>query len=241
MYDIDNEYLAGAEGQSMEIPRFYFSHVYDDLKPLLAEHAVSRKKFSKGELIFSSESPLDFCMLIEKGLSSYSIIHESGAVKTLFYHAEGSLFPTYSSMREYRLLEYNMAVTDVEGLILPQKKLGELMTTHPVLMQRVLSSYLDMFNFLIFDSINQSYNSAFVRVCNFLYLYSEYLGDTINIKHDINLTHEDISNVVAVSRVQVSYIISKLKKELVIASSRGRIRIENRMLLRKYCSGETLA
>ncbi|WP_373880323.1 helix-turn-helix domain-containing protein [Martelella alba] len=97
-----------------------------------------------------------------------------------------------------------------------------------------------MFNFLIFDSINQSYNSAFVRVCNFLYLYSEYMNNAGNPFCDINLTHEEISNVVAVSRVQVSYIISKLKKELVISSSRGRLRVENKALLGKYCSGETL-
>ncbi|MDF7659010.1 Crp/Fnr family transcriptional regulator [Erwiniaceae bacterium L1_54_6] len=240
MYHLPHIYLSGNERQPMEIPKFYFSHVFDDLKPLFAQFATGRKSFKKGELIFSSESPLDFCLLIEKGLSSYSVIHESGAVKTLFYHAEGSLFPTYSSLRTYRLLEYNMAVTDVEGLILPQKKLAELMQQHPELMQRVLSAYLDMFNFLLFDSINQSYNSAFVRVCNFLYLYSEYMQDSGMQFYDINLTHEEISNVVAVSRVQVSYIISKLKKESVISSSRGRIRVENKKMLGKYCSGETL-
>jgi CRP-like cAMP-binding protein len=222
----------------IETPRCFFSRSFDDFQVLLEKHAVCKKIYRPGSIIFSSDQEIDFCMLIERGLSSYSLIHESGAVKTLFYHSTGSLFPTYASMSSYGLLEYNVAVTEVEGWVLPQSTLRELMLSNPDLMERVLRVYLEMFNFLIFDSINQSYNSAMTRVCNFLYLYSYYVDKNAILEVDVNLTHEEISNFVAVSRVQVSYILGKLKSSGVLLTARGKIKILSMNLLRAYCSNE---
>lgn len=47
-------------------------------------------------MIFSSAKPLDFCLYIDSGLISYSVLHESGAEKTLFYHGVGNPFPNLS-------------------------------------------------------------------------------------------------------------------------------------------------
>jgi len=222
-------------------PRCFFVDNFQDFRELFRKHATCTKVYKPGDVIFSSEEKIDFCMFIDSGLSSYSLIHESGAIKTLFYHSGGSLFPTYASMANYGLLECNVAVTEVKGFVLPQTTLRQLMLSDPDLMERVLNVYLEMFNFLIFDSINQSFNSAMVRVCNFLYLYCFYVGNNREHDLDVNLTHEEIANFVAVSRVQVSYILGKLKSLGVIVTYRGKIKIISMSMLGGHCSSEVVA
>ena len=89
----------------MDTPRFYFTDTFREFRPLLEKYSTKKKCFEKGSMIFSSAKPLDFCLYIDSGLISYSVLHESGAEKTLFYHGVGNLFPTYQSPRQYKICE----------------------------------------------------------------------------------------------------------------------------------------
>ena len=89
----------------MDTPRFYFTDTFREFRPLLEKYSTKKKRFEKGSMIFSSAKPLDFCLYIDSGLISYSVLHESGAEKTLFYHGVGNLFPTYQSPRQYKICE----------------------------------------------------------------------------------------------------------------------------------------
>ena len=80
----------------MDTPRFYFTDTFREFRPLLAEEQHKEKTFRKGSMIFSSAKPLDFRLYIDSGLISYSVLHESGAEKALFYHGVGNTFPNLS-------------------------------------------------------------------------------------------------------------------------------------------------
>lgn len=224
----------------MDIPRFYFTNEFCDFKELLEQHSVERRIFPKGSTIFSSSEKLDFCLYIEKGLSRYSIVHENGGEKTLFFHGEGSLFPTYSSSKRYRIGELSVAITDVEGFVVPQATLKELMGQNPALSERVLEAYLEMFNYLIFESINQIYNNAYIRLCNFFHLYMEYLEGNRENKYRIYFTQEELAKIIGVSRVQISHILKTLREQKIIQNYRNRIEILDEERLQEQCSGETV-
>ena len=222
----------------MDRPKFYFTNVFNQFKPLLLEYSMGRKRFPKGSTMFSSAQTLDFCFYIESGLARYSVMHESGAEKTLFYHGAGSMFPAYSSPRQYRINEFGFSISEIEGFVISQKRIKELMTQNVALMKKILDTYLEMFNFLVFDSINQCYSSAYVRLCNFLYIYMEDRNSTGEDGLEIRLTQEELASIVAVSRVQISAILNRLRNQKIIQTDRKRICIRNIELLAEQCTGE---
>lgn len=224
----------------MDIPRFYFTDEFCEFKELFEEHSLGRRIFPKGSTIFSAQEDLDFCLYIEKGLCRYSIMHENGGEKTLFFHGTGSLFPTYSSPKRYRIGEISTAITQVEGIVISQQELKILMEENKALTKQVLNAYLDMFNYLIFESINQIYNNAYIRLCNFFHLYMEYLEKNKEDKYTICFTQEELAKIVGVSRVQISHILKTLREQKIIKNYRNRIVILDEEKLIEQCSGETV-
>ena len=180
----------------------------------------------------------DVCIYIERGWCQYAVIHDSGRENNLFLFGPNTLFPTYTSPKRYHIGEIGTAITDVEGLVLSQKKLNALMNADSLLMKSVMDNYLEMFNYLIFDSINSSYNNAYIRVCNFLELFSNYLRETDG--QMIRMSQEDLAKVVGVSRVQVSHIITELKRQGIIETGRNQITVQDEGKLREYCTGEII-
>lgn len=224
----------------MDMPRFYFTHDYEQFKILLKENSKNKKFYKKGATIFSSEPELDFCFFIEKGLVAYSVLHDSGAQKLLFYHGEGSLFPTYKSPKKYAIGEIAYAVTDVEGFAISQTKVAQLIDQNTQLMRCVLNNYLEMFNFLIFDSINQCHNTSYMRVCNFLYLYLSTLKKSDPSTSTLYIGLAEIAQFIGVSRVQVSNVFRILREKSILDNTRGKIKIENYERLREACSPEII-
>ncbi len=224
--------------EKKDIPKFYFTNNFLKFHQLFQDNSIARKVFKKGSILLSENNGGDSCVYIEKGWCQYSVIHDSGREKNLFLFGPHTLFPTYTSPKRYHIGEIGTAITDVEGLVLTQKRLNALMDGDHRLTKSVMDNYLEMFNYLIFDSINSSYNNAHIRVCNFLELFSNYLRETDG--QTIQMSQEDLAKVVGVSRVQVSHIIAELRRQGIIETGRNQITILNEEKLREYCTGEII-
>lgn len=224
----------------MDTPKFFFTNEYQQFRSLLKQHSCSERFYPKGDTVFSSETDLDFCLYIDKGLVAYSILHDSGAQKLLFYHGEGSLFPTYKSPKTYAIGEVAYAITDVTGFVISQVDLQHLIDHNIALTKCVLNNYLEMFNFLIFDIMNQCHNTSYVRVCNLLYLYLESRRKTEPSACMIYITQDELAQFIGVSRVQVSNVFKMLRNEGILENSRGKIKILDVDRLKENCSSEII-
>ena len=103
---------------------------------------------------------------------------------------------------------------------------------------RVLETYAMYINLFIYESAHQDYNSAFIKVCNLLYLFS--LHSPADTPERIDLTQQDIADILAISLVNVTNNLARLRKEKVIVSHRRWIEITDYPKLVSYCSIETI-
>lgn len=224
----------------MDTPKFFFTNEYRKFRPLLKQYSCSERFYPKGDTVFSSETDLDFCLYIDRGLVAYSILHDSGAQKLLFYHGEGSLFPTYKSPKTYAIGEIAYAITDVTGFVISQANLQHLIDRNIDFTKCVLNNYLEMFNFLIFDIMNQCHNTSYVRVCNLLYLYLESRRKTEPSACMLYITQDELAQFIGVSRVQVSNVFKTLRDEGILENARGKVKILDVGRLKENCSSEII-
>lgn len=91
-------------------------------------------------------------------------------------------------------------------------------------------------NSLLFSSIHQEYNPSLVKICNLLYLL------TINQPTDagmrIELTQDELAELLGLSRVQLTRGLSALRQQRIISTSRGAIRVLDLPRLLSLCSSE---
>ena len=221
-----------------DIPKFYFVDTFESYHKLFQDNCFSRRLFKKGTGLLSMRYDEDICIYIESGWALYSVTHANGKEKNLFLFGKGMLFPTYMSPKQYHIGEKGTALTDIEGLVLSQKKLRQLMYADNILMKRIMDNYMEMFNYLVFDTANSSFNSAYIRVCNLLELFSHYMRETGS--RTINISQEDLARFIGISRVQASHVINELKKSGIIKTSRNQIIVNDEEKLREYCTSEIL-
>lgn len=76
------------------------------------------------------------------------------------------------------------------------------------------------------------------KLCNLLYLFSKDSPDG-NPNH-IDLTQDNIADILTINRVNAAKCISRLRDEGIIVSHRKWIEITDPEALERYCSQETL-
>ena len=81
---------------------------------------------------------------------------------------------------------------------------------------------------------NLVFSDVKTRICKLLYALYEKAGDKRSGQIKIQLTHQDIANLVASSRETASLHLSELKKNGIISYERKRIRILSLNSLLRY-------
>lgn len=85
----------------------------------------------------------------------------------------------------------------------------------------------------------QGYNHSFLKLCNLLYLL---LGSQNSIrKHVIDITQDDIADLLGISRVNLTRGLSELRSQNIIRTHRKQIEVIDLPALAQYCSLETLS
>ena len=93
-------------------------------------------------------------------------------------------------------------------------------------------------NLLLYESAHQDYNSSFVKLCNLLYLFTQ--NSPGGRTDRIDLTQENIAEILTVTRVNAARSLGRLRDEKIIVSHRRWIEIIDQKALEAYCSLETL-
>lgn len=215
----------------------FFENQFIDFKPLLMQIG-ERYLLEKGSIITSNIEPL-YLYYVEKGIFKLSINHIDGESKTICFHGEGSICP-YSLSRpingKFQIdVDFFMitAVTDIETIRIRPIDFYRAIKEHPDLSIAMLDYVIKHSNLFMYQSITLSYDSAFVKTCNFVYIYTHYLN-----KLGINLTQAEIGEMIGETRLEVARSLKRLRDKGIIKTSRNCIEVLDSEALKHHCNPE---
>lgn len=208
----------------MESPNIFFENYFNDFTDLFLEVGET-VMFKKGDTI-SSLDKNQYIYYIKDGIFLLYLEHEKGEHKAFCYHAAGSLNP-YSLARpkkgNYKIeLDYFVitAITEIKAIRIKPKLFHSLMLEHPTLAIAMLDYVIDHSNLYLYESLRLSYNSAFSKTCNFVYVYTQHL-----MKKGIALSQSDIGAFIGETRLSVARSLKTLREMNVVNTSRNKITV----------------
>lgn len=223
----------------MLIPRYYFAGEYKGLYEYFLAQPHEEKSFGKNEYLWSPGEPLTHIHYIKSGIIQTSVEHENGFQKIVSFHSVGTVFPGCHRLDfkiEQSILSKTLSVT--ETLCFSREDFYDMLQSNRELNAAMIDWYAMYVNLLIYENAHQEYNNSFLKLCNLLYLFSQNapFGDP----NRIELTQENIADILTISRINAARNLSKLRDEQIIIPHRKWIEIINPQALASYCSQETI-
>lgn len=223
----------------MLIPRYYFSHDYDDFYEYFLSCPHHAKFFHKDEYLWKPGDFVTHVYYIKSGIALTTLEHENGSRKICSLHSEGTVFPgAHQAAFKIERSIITTALSDMEVLCFSNEDFLNMICQNHDLMLRTIDWYATYINLLLYESAHQDYNNSFIKLCNLLYLFSQNAPDGNSTK--ISLTQENIADILTVTRVNAAHNLSRLRDEQIIAPHRKWIEILDLQALKFYCSLETL-
>ncbi len=179
------------------------SEMHSDMQRLI-EGASAPKKFAKDEIIYlQGDTANNFCYL-KKGRVKVYMTSIDGMEKTLNTASRGEMLGEGAFFDKKPRVSSAKALTNVEVIMIDEKKLTELITDCPKLAFELLEILSNRIRLLSSQLDSMTFLQADARIAHLL-LESEQDGK-------VQLTHEEIANIVGVSRVTVSKTLGRFAK-----------------------------
>lgn len=216
----------------MLMPNYYFANEFSEFDYLLKSRFKTKVHVEKGTTIIHPGDTRKEYYYVVCGKATFILRHEDGGAKASSVRAAGSIFPlfyTYSSTSVESILEVR-AQTAMDLLVIPRDDLHKLMLEFPEIAIAMCNAYGKYTTLLLHDSADTQFESARIRVCNFLALRALASGDVLTATHDC------ISEFTGITRATVSRILSDLNQQGIISTGRQKIEILSRELLLAECS-----
>lgn len=223
----------------MLVPHYCFSRDYSRFESLFETVAHRKVRLKVGDRLWNIGEPIRKVYFIRSGIVKTALEHEDGFSKILFYHSDGTCFP--GCHNSYYQLENSIvseAITGVDAWEFDIEDFYNLVMEDRELNAQVLETYASYINLFLYQAAHQDYNPALMKIANLLYLFSLYspTGDG----ERVNLSQQDIADILAISHINVAKNLAYLRKEGIIESHRKWIRILDLDKLESCCSVETL-
>lgn len=223
----------------MLIPRYYFSDDYASLYEYFLSQPHVEKTFHKGDYLWAPGEALTHVYYIKSGIVQTLVEHEEGYRKILSFHSKGTVFPgCHNFVYKIEQSILSKALSDTDTLCFTQSDFHRMYQENSQLASTVLEWYAMYINLLIYENAHQEYNNSFIRLCNLLYLFSR--NSPSGCPEKIELTQENIADILTVNRVNAARSLSRLRDEQIIRPHRRWIEILDMDGLERYCSNETL-
>ena len=213
----------------------FFEDQFTEFKPLLLEIG-EKYLLEKGSVITNNLDTL-YLYYVESGIFKLSVNHIEGDSKTICFHGEGSICP-YSLSRpingKFHIdVDFFMitAITDINTIRIRPKDFYQALKENPDLSITMLDYVIMHSNLFMHESVTLSYDSAFVKTCNIVYMYNHYLN-----KIGINLTQREIGEIIGETRLEVARSLKKLRDQRIIKTSRNCIEVLDPEALKINCN-----
>ena len=130
------------------------------------------------------------------------------------------------------------ALSDVRVLEFTISQFKAMFDTNAALAECVVNWYSKCVNLFLFETIHQEFNSSQVKLCNLLYLLT--MNQPSNSGLVIQMTQEDIADILGMSRVQITRELTDLRSRGILSTTRGRLTVTDLPALMAICTEETI-
>ena len=213
-------------------PNVLMKGEFIEFEGLLKERFSLRRYLVKGDMAYGErERSNKNVFYVLKGMLDSYFVHEEGEKIHLLLRGPGTIFPLYYSYESTSMdrVLVSKAIENTELIIIPKSQLLDIMIEFPTMAIAMVDAYGKLATYLDYALASRLYDSVKTKVCGFILLHSA----NSNL---LRFTHEEIASAIGSSRAKVSEVLSALKKEGIIDTSRGRLRVIDREELTRKCS-----
>lgn len=220
-------------------PRYYFADDFRTFYEYFLSQPHTEQSFYKGDYLWKLGQPYDRIQYYISGTSVHFSDHESGRRKIISFHGPGTIFPGYHTT-DFRieLSLTTIAISDVRVLEFTISQFRAMFEANKKLAESVVNWYSKYVNRFLFETIHQEFNPSSVRLCNLLYLLT--INQPSNSGLVIEMTQEDIADILGMSRVQITRELTDLRKRGILSTTRGKLTVTNLPALASLCTEETM-
>ena len=223
----------------MLMPRYFFSDDFQQFYEYFLSQPHSQQTFHKGDYLWKPGQTYEKIHYIISGAAIHFADHESGRRRIISFHGAGTVFPGYHQY-DYKieLSLVTIALSDMKVLEFTKEQFQNMFETNTALSEQVVNWNSMYINRFLFEIVHQEYNPSFVKICNLLYLLTINQPSCSGLV--IDMTQEELSEILGLSRIQVTRGLSELRNQNIISTTRGKVHVVDLPALASLCSSETL-
>ncbi|MBI2094248.1 MAG: Crp/Fnr family transcriptional regulator [Candidatus Omnitrophica bacterium] len=192
--------------------------------------AVSReRRYSKGEMVFRTGDPSDAICIVKSGRVHLMKFLEGGQASTTCVMTSGDTFCCLPALDQKPYPVDAIAATDSIVVRIPTSSFQTLLEKNPVFLKDSLCLFCDRLRQVEHKSC-MAYDSVEQRLAQALLTLSKKFGSTIP------LTKHELAELASTTVETTIRVLSQLKKQGIIKSSRGSTTIAKPQLLEDLAS-----
>lgn len=161
---------------------------------------------SKGDIIFQPDECHPYTYHLASGLIRLYLTSSEGAVKTLFYHSEGTQFAFQGFKRDRKTCTTAEAITDCELFAIDVGDLIAFCDEHTEYYMAYIEYLFSITSSQTEEIASLSFHTGLSRVVQLLYVLTENNGDAITYSID------ELAEIVGAHRNTVSNALAHLRK-----------------------------
>lgn len=218
-----------------QYPSYYFFNDFNQFESVFSRIKIKRAYFSKGEFLIYPSEMLDNCYYIVKGMVKLTFFTDTGSERTICFFGSGSIIPLILSNLQFTLEPHltATAISEVEVITLSSKSLIGLVREFSDFALAAFDHYERFINLLLVRNLLATEVDSFSKVSSYLMLYFMVFPSP---DYNIRISQEEIASTVGLKRVQVARVLSRLRSEQILTTTRNKIHILDFSKLKKYCS-----
>lgn len=199
---------------------------FEQFKPLF---------YKKGEVILRPEDVPYGVSLLKAGYIKYCSVAQDGEELTLIILKPGDPFPIMWAINDTPNTGYLEAMTKVEIRRSPKNEFLKFIKTNPDVLLEVVSKILARFGGILQRMEHLAFGNAYEKTASILLICAERFGkkEGENIVIQVPLTHQDIANLIGLTRETTSIEMEKLAAKKFIGHKKRLIVIRNKQELAK--------
>ncbi|MFC2110354.1 Crp/Fnr family transcriptional regulator [Bacteroidota bacterium] len=194
-------------------------------------------QFKKGDVIFKEGSLLNGVYCIKEGKCKLTKLSPNGKEQIVKFIKHGDMLGYRSVLSEEPVSLSVVALEDISACFIPKKDIFDSI-------QGNTNFSKDMFKVVCHDLkdanatiTNMAQKTVRERLADTLLFLDETFGELEDGTIDIQLSREEISNVIGTATESAIRLLSELKKDKVISFVGKKIKIEDREALKKIKIG----
>jgi len=207
--------------------------VEEQLQKFFSKHPLS--KYRKGEIILRPNDVPQNILYLNSGYVRMFQVFENGKELTLNIFRPGSYFSIVWAISKYENTFYFQAMTAVEAYRAPKDEVLNLLKTHPDLLLELTTRMVTGI-YSIMSNVEQLLSTnAYKRVASILVILAKRFGEVTSMKRTLitlSLSHEDIAQLINLTRETTSIEMKKLMEEKLIFYKRRLIIVNDLEKLR---------